>query len=299
MFFDTEPGPIFRPPSEANSFILRVSVGCSHNVCTYCNMYRTVQFHIKSMDDIKSQINTALSTKVPVKRIFLSDGDALILPTKMLLEILQILYDSFPRLQRVSSYAGPKSILSKTSQDLELLQKAGLKLVYYGIETGDDELLAKVKKGVNAKQAIHAGVLVKNAGIKLSMMVILGLAGKETSNQHALKTAQAINIIKPDMLSALTLMLYRGSELKEEFDRRDLEILSPSGLMQELYEIIDGIDLPSNSHCIFRSNHISNYISLAGILPKDKMQLLQQIKIAQEHLKMMKNVDPYNNVERF
>lgn len=299
MFFDTEPGPIFRPPSEAHSFILRITVGCSHNACTYCNMYRTVKFHVKSPEDVSAQIRAAAATGYPVRRIFLSDGDALILSTERLLHILKELRETFPKLQRVSAYAGPKAILSKTPEELKLLRDNGLKLLYYGLETGDDNLLDKIKKGVNAQEAIAAGVRVHESGIKLSVMVILGLAGRDGSKEHVQNTVKAINLIKPDMLSALTLMLYRGSELKAEYDWGEFEILTPPELMGELYEILQGIDLPPESHTIFRSNHISNYISIAGTLPKDKDAMLKAVLEGKEKLEKMHKFDPYNNVEFF
>ena len=299
MYFDMEPGPVFRPPSEANSFILRVTVGCSHNKCTYCNMYRTVQFHIKSKEDIFAQIKAAASTGIPVKRVFLADGDALILSTPKLLEILQELKRVFPNLQRVSAYAGPKAILSKTKEDLEELNRNGLKLLYYGMETGDEETLCAVNKGANAEEAVKAGVHVKSAGMKLSMMVILGLAGKPGSARHAEATGKAVSIIKPDMLSALTLMLYRGSELKALYEKGEFEILSPPELMHELYQIVENIDLPEDSHTIFRSNHISNYVSIAGILPRDKEKMLKDIARAKEQLENMPSYDPYNDVESY
>lgn len=299
MYFDMEPGPVFRPPSEANSFILRITVGCSHNKCTYCDMYRTVQFHIKSKEDVFEQIRVAASTGIPVRRVFLADGDALILSTPRLLEILKELKRVFPQMQRVSAYAGPKAILSKTKEELAELNANGLKLLYYGMETGDDQTLHDVNKGVNAKEALEAGVHVKSAGMKLSMMVILGLAGKPGSFRHAEATGKAVSIIKPDMLSALTLMLYRGSELKELYEKGEFEILSPPELMQELYHIVDNIDLPLDCRTIFRSNHISNYVSIAGVLPKDKEKMLRDIKQAKEKLDKMSFYDPYNDVESY
>lgn len=299
MFFDNEQSPVFRPPSEAYSFILRVTVGCSHNKCTYCNMYRSVNFHVKSRESVTEQIKAAAATGFPVKRVFLADGDALILSTDKLLAILKELYATFPKLQRVSSYAGPKSILSKSLEDLKLLREAGLKLLYYGMETGSDNLLGEIKKGVNAKEAVAAGVRVKKAGMKLSMMVILGLAGKDGTKEHAYATAKAINEIKPDMLSALTLMLYRGSELKERYEKGDFTVLTPAELMQELYDIVNNIDLPIGNNCIFRSNHVSNYLPLAGILSKDKVKLLQNIQNAVCELEKIDYYDPYNAVERY
>ena len=214
MYFDNAEVPVFRPPSEAHSFILRVTIGCSHNRCTYCNMYRSVAFRRRPMNEIVQQIEAAKPYSQYIRRIFLADGDALVLKTDMLLEILNILKDTFPRLQRVSCYAGPTAILRKTPAELVALRDAGLKLAYYGMETGDDKVLAHVCKGVTAQESIEAGQRIVQSGIKLSMMVILGLAGKSGSTEHAHNTAAAINAIHPHMLSALTLMLYRGSELR-------------------------------------------------------------------------------------
>ncbi|MDR3348403.1 MAG: radical SAM protein [Acidaminococcales bacterium] len=299
MYFDDEPGPVFRPPSEAESFILRVTVGCSHNACTYCNMYRTVKFHVKAPADVSAQIRAAAATGLPVKKVFLSDGDALVLSTGRLIDILSELRAAFPKLQRVAAYAGPRAILGKNPQDLRVLRENGLKLLYYGMETGDDRLLKEVNKGVDAREAVEAGCRVRAAGIKLSMMIIAGLGGAGGSAEHARHTAEAVNIIKPDMLSALTLMLYRGSELKEKYERGDFDILTPPQIMDELCAVLRGIDLPPGSCMLFRSNHISNYFSLAGTLPKDKERLLRQAEAARSELAKMPFYDPYNNAEHF
>ncbi len=299
MFFDREPGPVFRPPSEANSFILRVTVGCSHNKCTYCNMYRSVDFHIKKQEDVFRQIADARATGIPVRRVFLADGDALVLSTQRLLMILKELYTAFPKLQRVSAYAGPKAILGKTAEELQKLRAAGLKLLYYGLETGDDDLLAAVCKGVTAGEAIKAGQMVKDAGMKLSMMVIVGLAGVSGSEAHARYTAKAVNAIQPDMLSALTLMLYRGSELRQQYEKGEFSPLTPRGIMKELADFLAQIELPQEAHCIFRSNHISNYLPLAGNLPADKQRMIKAVEQAFLVLPDEDGFDPYNNVETF
>ncbi|WP_378956773.1 radical SAM protein [Pelosinus sp. sgz500959] len=298
MYFDTAEGPVFRPPSEANSFILRVTIGCSHNRCTYCNMYRSVNFRVRTMDEIMAQVNAAISYKEYIRRIFLADGNALVLPTDTLLKILAMLKETFPKLRRVSCYAGPKDILRKTPQELQQLYEAGLTLVYYGMESGDDEVLSHICKGVNAQESIAAGQRVVASGMKLSIMVIVGLGGKAGSKGHAHYTAMAINAIKPNMLSALTLMMYRGSELREEYEQGKFEILSPAESMGELYELIRELDLPLTSHCLFRSNHISNHIALAGTLPHDKEELLSAAKRGMEELSMLTEWDVYNNVER-
>lgn len=298
MFFDTYDTPVFRPPSEARSFILRVTRGCAHNKCTYCNMYRGVPFQILSDEEISRQIALAVHYgKESVRRVFLADGDALVLPTAKLLKILQALRENFPKLQRVASYAAPKDILRKSEKELRQLKEAGLQLLYYGMETGDDITLKAVNKGVNAAEAIEAGRRVTASGMKLSLMVILGLAGKEGSQRHALETAKAINIIQPTMLSALCLMLYRGSELLDQFENGEFNPLSPQGLMEELHLMMQNIDLPQDKHCLFRSNHVSNYVQLAGTLPKDKDRLLSEIAYSAQQLGKLKSWDVYNNTE--
>lgn len=298
MFFDTYDTPVFRPPSEARSFILRVTRGCAHNKCTYCNMYRGVPFQILSDEEISRQIALAVHYgKESVRRVFLADGDALVLPTAKLLKILQALRENFPKLQRVASYAAPKDILRKSEEELRQLKEAGLQLLYYGMETGDDITLKAVNKGVNAAEAIEAGRRVTDSGMKLSLMVILGLAGKEGSQRHALETAKAINIIQPTMLSALCLMLYRGSELLDQFENGEFNPLSPQGLMEELHLMMQNIDLPQDKHCLFRSNHVSNYVQLAGTLPKDKDRLLREIAYSAQQLGKLKSWDVYNNTE--
>ena len=296
MFFDSYDTPVFRPPSEANSFILRVTRGCAHNKCTYCNMYRDVQFMACTDEEISRQIALAAHYgKNHVKRVFLADGDALVLSTEKLLKILRVLFETFPKLQRVSSYAAPQDILRKSAEELQKLQEAGLKLLYYGMESGDDVVLKAVKKGVSGPEAIEAGKRVVEAGIKLSLMVIIGLAGAEGSDRHARETARAINEIKPNMLSALTLMLYRGSELLDQYEKGEFAPLSPQGIMLELHKIISLVELPPEGHCLFRSNHVSNYVQLAATLPKDKDRLLGQIAQAADELGKWKDWDVYNN----
>lgn len=295
MFFDNYDTPVFRPPSEAQSFILRVTRGCAHNKCTYCNMYRGVPFQILKDEEISRQIaQAAYYGKNKVRRVFLADGDALVLPTAKLLKILQALREQFPKLQRVSSYAAPKDILRKSEEELRQLKEAGLQLLYYGMETGDDATLKAVNKGVNAEEAIEAGRRVTASDMKLSMMVILGIAGVEGSARHALATAEAINIIKPNMVSALCLMLYRGSELLDQYEAGKFNPLSPAGLMQELHLMMEHINLPEDHHCLFRSNHVSNYIPLAATLPKEKDRLLKDIDLCIQELSKLKSWDIYN-----
>jgi len=297
LYFDTAGGPVFRPPSEANSFILRVTQGCSHNACCFCAMYRGVNFRVRPLAEVLSQIEAAKPYAGHIRRIFLADGNALVLATEKLLEILQVLRQTFPRLQRVSCYAGPKDMLKKTPEELVALRDAGLKLVYYGLESGDDLVLSAINKGVSAAQAIEAGQRIVASGIKLSVMVIAGLGGQAYSGRHALYTAQAVNAIQPQMLSALTLMLYRGSPLAEQFEQGKFVALSPAAIMAELYQMLSAVDLPADRYCLFRSTHSSNYVGLAGTLPKDKDRLLRELQAAEVQLRGLRDWDPYNNVE--
>jgi len=296
MFFDSYETPVFRPPSEACSFILRVTRGCAHNHCTYCNMYRGVPFQVLTDEEIARQISLAAQYgKTRVRRVFLADGDALVLSTEKLLKLLQILFQTFPNLERVASYAAPKDLLRKTEEELHQLNEAGLKVLYYGMESGDDVTLKAVNKGVSGEEAVEAGRRAVAAGMKLSVMVILGLAGVEGSQRHALETAKAINIIKPAYLSALCLMLYRGSELKEQFERGEFNPPSPAGLMDELHMIMENINLPEGYGTLFRSNHVSNYVNLAATLPEEKAPLLRAIKESADELRKLKTWDIYNH----
>ena len=200
LYFDDYDTPVFRPPSEANSFILRVTRGCAHNTCTFCAMYKDVQFALCPNEEISRQIALAARyAQDQVKRIFLADGDALVLPTEKLLKILAVLYQTFPHLQRVTSYAGPRDILRKSDEEMRRLREAGLKMLYFGLETGDDALLARIKKGVTAEEAIAAGQKVVRSGMKLSMMVIAGLGGKADSERHAVETGKAVTAIQPNI----------------------------------------------------------------------------------------------------
>lgn len=296
MFFDSYETPVFRPPSEARSFILRVTRGCAHNHCTYCNMYRGVPFQVLTDEEIARQIALAAQYgKTQVRRVFLADGDALVLSTAKLLKLLEVLFNTFPNLERVASYAAPKDLLHKSEEELRQLNKAGLKVLYYGMESGDDVTLKAVNKGVSGEEAVEAGRRAVAAGMKLSVMVILGLAGVEGSERHALETAKAINIIKPAYFSALCLMLYRGSELKEQFERGEFNPPSPAGLMDELHLMMQHIDLPEGYGTLFRSNHVSNYVNLAATLPEDKQPLLRAIKESADELRKLKSWDIYNH----
>ena len=282
--FDNAEGMVFRPPSEANSFILRVTIGCAHNRCTFCSMYRGVNFRARPLSEIEPIIQQTARHYPNLRRVFLADGDALVLSTDRLLAIIELLKVNFPKLSRISCYGGPLDILRKTPADLQLLKQAGLQLVYLGIESGDDEVLARVHKGVTSEEMIEAGQKIIAAGMKLSAMLVLGLGGRELSRQHALNSARVASAINPTMLSALTLMLHRGTPLRAEAEQGKFQPLSPYEFVLELKELISNLNM--HSPCIFRSNHVSNMLPLAGTLPADKNSLLLQ---AEEALQLLKN----------
>lgn len=296
MYLDNAEGMVFRPPSEANSLIIRATIGCSHNACTFCGMYRDVRFRARPPEEVAALIKNAARHWPQTRRVFLADGNALVLSADKLLAILQMLREAFPKLARVTCYGGPQDILRKTPAELAALREAGLQIIYLGIESGDDEVLANVCKGGTADEMIAAGRRVIDAGIKLSAMVLLGLGGAARSREHALGTARVVSAINPTMLSALTLMLPEGTPLRAAADRGGFQPLSPYGFLAELKLMMEHIDV--TSPCIFRSNHVSNFLPLAGTLPQDKSQLLADID---EVLEVFKNktTPTYNNTGRF
>lgn len=294
--FDTAEGMVFRPPSEGKSFILRITIGCSHNACTFCSMYKDVKFRIRPLDEVQTLIIQGARYYPGWRRVFLADGNALALPTEHLLAVMAMLRAAFPKLARITCYGGPRDILRKTPADLAALRAAGLQIVYLGIESGDDEVLTYVNKGATAADMIAAGQRILQAGIKLSTMVILGLGGQERSRQHAIHTGEVISAISPTMCSALSLMLHEGSELRAAAERREFTPLSPFGLVSELKLMLEHTSV--NSPCIFRSNHVSNFLPLAGTLPQDKQQLLADTEEVMEHLRH-KKTPTYNDTGDF
>jgi radical SAM superfamily enzyme YgiQ (UPF0313 family) len=297
MYFDNVEGVVFRPPSEAKSLILRITVGCSHNACTFCGMYKGVQFRVRSQDEVMALIHKAARYYPDTRRVFLADGNALALSNEKLLPVMQKLHEAFPKLARITCYGGPKDILNKSVEELTALKTAGLQIIYLGIESGDDETLSYVNKGATSDQMIAAGQKVIAAGIKLSAMLILGLGGKKWTEQHALNSARVVNAINPTMLSALTLMLHSGTPLRKAADRGEFQPLSAYELIKELEMMLKAIDV--SNPCIFRSNHASNLLPLAGTLPKDKEALLDDVRELAEYLKDKSNKPLYNDTGDF
>jgi radical SAM superfamily enzyme YgiQ (UPF0313 family) len=271
-------GAIWRPPSEARSLILQATIGCSNNSCTFCGSYKSKPFRIKPPEEIKADVYLIGDHYKHIERIFLADGDALVIKTPQLIEILDFLSDTFPRLQRVGVYASPQNLLLKSTGELRELSTHGLGIVYLGVETGSDRVLERVKKGVTRDEMITAGRKVVQAGIPLSVTIIIGLGGQALSHRHAERTASILNQITPDYVGALTLMLVEGTELYEAHASGTFELLSPRQTLQEMYWLIESMECET----LFRSNHASTYLSLGGYLPGEKEHLLTRIDDALE-----------------
>jgi radical SAM superfamily enzyme YgiQ (UPF0313 family) len=270
-------GIIIRPPSEARSLLLQVTVGCSHNKCTFCGTYKGVRFRIKTDEEIREDVFEAARRFPYLRRIFLCDGDALIIPQERLVKIFQMIRENLHRVERIGLYGNAKSILRKTIDNLRELKELGLGIVYLGVETGNEEILAAIRKGVSYSQMVEAGRRVKEAGITLSITVLLGIGGKEKSVLHALDTARIISDIDPDYCGALTVMLIPGTPLYDDLIQGRFELPDPFGYLQELGIIISHINC---TNCFFTSNHASNYLPLRLRLPQDKepaVAAIQQI----------------------
>ncbi|MCF8068902.1 MAG: radical SAM protein [Desulfobacterales bacterium] len=270
-------GNIIRPPSEAQSILLQVTVGCSHNKCTFCGAYKRKRFAIKSDEQIMADIAYAAKHYQDHRRLFLCDGDALIIPQKRLLNILVEIEKQLPWINRVGIYANAKSIKMKTSEELDILKQHGLGMVYMGLETGDDETLSNVKKGVDSKQMIDMGRKIKAAGMKLWLTVLLGIAGTERSTIHAKETAGVLSAIDPDYVGALSVMLVPGTPLYDDYEAGKFNLPDPEGMLRELREMIAGTNL---SRGLFYANHASNYLPIKARLPKDREKTLDLIDAA-------------------
>jgi len=270
-------GNCIRPPSEAYSILLQVTVGCSHNKCTFCGTYKDKRFRIKDNDIILSDILFASRYMKRQDKVFLMDGDSLIIPQKRLMWILDRIKEHLPWVRRVGAYANTKGIKMKSPEDLDALRANGLGILYLGVETGDDETRKKINKGSTTAHCIEMGKKIKAAGIKLSVTVLLGIAGREKSLEHARDTGQMLSIMDPDYIGALTVMLIPGTPLWEEYERGEFELPDELGLLKELREMIFHTNL---THGLFFSNHASNYLPVKARLPKGKQDALDLIDTA-------------------
>jgi len=269
-------GVVYRPPSEAHSLIVQVTIGCSHNACTFCGMYKEKKFRIRELKDIMVDLEQAKLTYGVVKKIFLADGDALVLETDKLKLILSKIRELFPECARVGIYATTNDIIRKSLDELHELKELGMGIVYLGVESGSNEILESINKGVTVRDMIMAGLKVKKSGIKLSATLISGIGGREKISENAMESAKLISSINPDYVGFLTLMLEPGTPIYEDVQKDIFHLLTPEEIMLELREFLQNVEV---SNCIFRSNHASNYMALAGTLPGDRNQLLEDIDL--------------------
>jgi radical SAM superfamily enzyme YgiQ (UPF0313 family) len=279
--------PLYRPPSEANSMIFQVTLGCSFNGCSFCNMYRTKEYIERPWEEIKAEIDMAAKFYPDTRRIFLADGDALNLPVEVMLQTLQYMYTKFPLLERVSCYAMPKNILQKKDYELKEINAAGLKMIYIGIESGNDIVLKKVTKGATYKTILQACQRARDHGYILSCMIILGLGGKSYTIEHISDTARILSQTSPDYVGALTLYLEGGiyNEFMDKFGE-PFVALDDIGVLDELERLIQNIR--PNRQMLFRANHASNVYSIAGTIPEDKQKMLTLIRSLKLHPHMLK-----------
>ena len=271
-------GAVIRPPSEAESYILQVTYGCSHNRCTFCGTYADKPFSARPSEEVLEDIAMAGLEMPEVRKVFLADGNALVLSTERLVRVLDALNAAFPLLRRVGIYANARDILGKSDADLALLREKGMTIIYLGMESGSDEVLERVSKGISAVQMIQAVHKAKRAGIRVSVICILGLGGRELSAQHAEQTGRVASAMDPPYLSLLTLMLVPGTELHRQWQSGEFELIEPAEMLVELRSTIEHLN--GLSRCIFRTNHASNYLPLAGTLSKDKARLLETLDAA-------------------
>ena len=269
--------PYFRPPSEAKSFILQATIGCSHNKCTYCAMYRneSQKFRMRSLKEIKSIIDYAGSEGLIGNRVFIADGNALVISTKKLLDIIGYLKRRSPGIERITMYANVGDILKKSSDDLRILKENGLEMVYIGFESGDDIVLERIKKGANFDQTIKAARKLKQAGIMNSAMVLLGIGGMQRSEEHAYATGRLLTEADPEYVGALSLQIRRGAPIYDIWSAGDFVLPGKFAMIRELEIIVEETNLTNG---YFYSNHISNYLPLKAKFPEEKDKMLNSIR---------------------
>ena len=270
-------GSLYRPPSEAYSYILQVTIGCSHNRCTFCNMYLEKQFRVRPLDDVLEDLVMARRAYRRVNRIFLADGDALIVKTSDLRAILGTIKNLFPECERVTSYASARDLLLKSTEELEELHALGLDMIYLGLESGSEKVLRDINKGVTVEETVEGALKAKAAGIKLSVTEITGLAGQDGMEEHALLSAKALSRMNPEYIGLMTLTLRRGTKMTADWEAGRFKRLTPRQYLEEQRILIANLDSEGS---ILRSNHISNYVQLRGTMNRDRDRMLATLDTA-------------------
>ena len=271
-------GNIFRPPSEAYSLLLQVTVGCTHNKCTFCSMYKDKQFHIRKLEDVLEDLAWARRHYARVERIFLCDGDALALSVNKLMPILNYIRENFPECERVTAYARAEDALRKTDEELKQLYEAGLTMADVGAESGSEKVLEDIHKGETRQQLIDGVKKIEASGMKASVTFISGLAGKAGWEEHAIESGKMISEMSPSYVALLTLIVDPSVPMAKDIESGKMELLSAEEVMKETLLMLENTEVTRK--CVFRSNHASNYLSLKGNLPDDKERMMEQIREA-------------------
>jgi len=271
-------GDVYRPPSEANSLIIQLTIGCARNSCTFCTMYKGKSFRIRPLPEVIGDLHWVKDYyPYPFERVFLADGDALIVKTQDLLTVLDKIYELFPHVKRVTTYGAAKDVLQKTPEELALLRSHGLEMVYIGAESGSDKVLSDVDKRVTAAETLEACQKLKAAGIKVSMTLITGLGGRADTREHAIASAKLVSDAKPEYLGLLTLTLGQNAPLRQDYLSGKFQKLSPLEDLKEQKLFLEHVD---SEGTVLRSNHVSNHLALAGTLNRDKEAMLAQLERA-------------------
>ena len=280
-------GDIYRPPSEAYSYILQATIGCAHNKCTFCSSFKAKKFRIRSLEEVFEDLDMARNYYKRIERIFIADGDALVCKNSYLLAILGKIEELFPECQRVSIYGRAKDILRKTPEELLELKAHGMGMIYMGVESGNQEILDKIHKGETRQEMIDAVHKAEGLGIPMSLTFLSGIGGRKMWRENAIDTGTMISEMEPSYASFLTLMVVPGTPLHEEMMKGEFELLRPDEVLKEAQLMLENINVTKK--CVFRSNHASNYVSLKGDLPYDKNSMIDRLKTAQNHSEMWKD----------
>lgn len=280
-------GDIYRPPSEAYSYILQVTIGCAHNKCTFCPSFKAKKFRIRSLEEVFEDLDMARRYYRHIEKIFLADGDALVCKQSYLVEIYRRIRELFPECRSINIYGRAKDILRKTEEELLELNALGLDIIYMGVESGNPEVLEKIKKGETREEMIAAVRKVEGLGIKTSLTFLSGIGGRAMWRENAIDSGTIISEMEPTYASFLTCMVVPGTELYEQMQAGEFELLHPDEVLAETRLMLENINVKKT--CIFRSNHASNYVSLKGNLPEDKETMIEQLKVAEQHSELWKD----------
>lgn len=281
-------GSIYRPPSEARSLILQVTVGCAHNKCTFCSMYKDKTFHVKPLEEVIEDLREARTYIPRLEKLFLADGDALCLKTEKLLAILDEIRQVFPEGPRVGIYGRAQDVLRKSHEELTVLKERGMGIVYLGAESGSDTVLLQIQKGSTAEELVQSVRRAEEAGVAASVTFISGMAGKEGWREHAIQTGKMIGEMEASYVSLLTLMVEPDAPLYQDIQSGAFQLLTPYEVLLETELMLQHAHVKKGP-CVFRSNHASNYLSLKGDLPQDRERMLAMIAQAKENQAMLKD----------